>query len=225
MRTISSRASTPTAIAKVTRPAAARCARVCAGSPVANDVANAEPVSRRQLLELASLTALAIAQPVQPALAAKAPKGFNPFEDLNDGYKFLYPFGWQEVAVTGADVVFKDIVEPLESVSVTLTKTEKQDITEFGEIDEVAEALARNVLTTPSQEVKLIATNKRELNGRNYYEFEFTAATPRYTRHQLAVVAAANDTFYTLTTGSNEKRWGKVKDRLQTTIRSFTLTV
>ncbi|GFH12203.1 chloroplast oxygen-evolving complex/thylakoid lumenal 25.6kDa protein, partial [Haematococcus lacustris] len=192
MRTISSRASTPTAIAKVTRPAAARCARVCAGSAVANDVANAEPVSRRQLLELASLTALAIAQPVQPALAAKAPKGFNPFEDLNDGYKFLYPFGWQEVAVTGADVVFKDIVEPLESVSVTLTKTEKQDITEFGEIDEVAEALARNVLTTPSQEVKLIATNKRELNGRNYYEFEFTAATPRYTRHQLAVVAAAN---------------------------------
>ncbi|KAJ9533365.1 hypothetical protein QJQ45_026406 [Haematococcus lacustris] len=66
---------------------------------------------------------------------------------------------------------------------------------------------------------------QRELNGRNYYEFEFTAATPRYTRHQLAVVAAANDTFYTLTTGSNEKRWGKVKDRLQTTIRSFTLTV
>lgn len=55
-------------------------------------------------------------------------------EDLNDGYKFVYPFGWQEVAVNGTDVVFKDIVEPLESVSVTLTKTDKKDITEFGDI-------------------------------------------------------------------------------------------
>jgi hypothetical protein len=24
-----------------------------------------------------------------------APKGFNPVEDLTDGYRFLYPFGWQ----------------------------------------------------------------------------------------------------------------------------------
>ncbi len=31
------------------------------------------------------------------------------------------------------------------------------------------------------------------------------------------------DTFYTLTTGSSEKRWGRVKDLLQTTIRSFAL--
>jgi photosystem II oxygen-evolving enhancer protein 2 len=66
-----------------------------------------------------------------------APKGFNPYEDRSDGYKFLYPFGWQEVAVKGTDIVFKDIVEPLESVSVTLTKTDKKDITEFGEIQEV----------------------------------------------------------------------------------------
>lgn len=29
--------------------------------------------------------------------------------------------------------------------------------------------------------------------------------------------------FYTLTTGSNEKRWNRVKDRLETTVRSFSL--
>jgi hypothetical protein len=33
---------------------------------------------------------------------------------------------------------------------------------------------------------------QRDLNGRTYYEFEFTAANPGYTRHQLAVVVAAN---------------------------------
>jgi hypothetical protein len=63
-----------------------------------------------------------------------APKGFQACEDLNDGYKFLYPFGWQEVAVAGADIVFKDVVEPLETVSVTKTKTDKKDVSEFGDI-------------------------------------------------------------------------------------------
>lgn len=29
--------------------------------------------------------------------------------------------------------------------------------------------------------------------------------------------------FYTLTTGANEKRWGKMKDKLSTTVRSFSL--
>ncbi len=33
---------------------------------------------------------------------------------------------------------------------------------------------------------------QRELKGRTYYELEFTAANPKYTRHQLAVVACAN---------------------------------
>jgi hypothetical protein len=59
---------------------------------------------------------------------------------VGDGYKFLFPFGWQEVAVTGADVVFKDIVEPLESVSVTITSTDKKDIVEFGGIQEVSDS-------------------------------------------------------------------------------------
>lgn len=56
---------------------------------------------------------------------------------MQDNYQFLYPFGWQEVAVGTADVVYKDVVEPLESVSVTMTTTEKKDITEYGEIQEV----------------------------------------------------------------------------------------
>jgi hypothetical protein len=31
---------------------------------------------------------------------------------------------------------------------------------------------------------------QRELNGHNYFEFEYTAKTSRYTRHSLAVVVA-----------------------------------
>lgn len=95
---------------------------------------------------------------------------------------------------------------------------------------------------------------QRDLNNRNYFEFEFTSKSSKYTRHSLAVVAAANGEggvragwagacraagtpphgvlmnaacatgkFYTMTTGANERRWGKVKDRLETSVRSFQL--
>lgn len=33
---------------------------------------------------------------------------------------------------------------------------------------------------------------QREAKGHNYYQIEFTASNSRYTRHQLAVVAANN---------------------------------
>jgi photosystem II oxygen-evolving enhancer protein 2 len=157
------------------------------------------------------------------AQAAKAPRGFNPVQDLNDNYQFLYPFGWQEVTVSGVDVVYKDVVEPLESVSVTITPTDKKDVTEFGDIADVANTLAKEVLTAPGNEVAVVNTSQRELNGHNYYEFEYTAKNPRYTRHSLAVVVANDGKFYTLTTGANEKRWGKMKEKLTTTIKSFSL--
>lgn len=166
---------------------------------------------------------LGLSVPEYALAAAKAPKGFTPVQDANDGYQFLYPFGWQEVAVTGADVVYKDVIEPLESVSVTLTPTEKADVTEFGDLKEVTETLARDVLSSPAQEVNIINSNQRDYNGRNYYEVEFTAKSPKYTRHQYAVVAVNDGKFYTLTTGANEKRWGKMKDKLQTVVRSFQL--
>lgn len=48
------------------------------------------------------------------------PKGFVELKDPQDGYQFLYPFGWQEINIDGQDVVLKDVIEPLESVSVSL---------------------------------------------------------------------------------------------------------
>jgi hypothetical protein len=82
--------------------------------------------------------------PRQPScLPPAAPKGFNPVQDLNDNYQFLYPFGWQEVSVGGADLVYKDVIEPLESVSVTITPTDKKDVTEFGDIADVSTGGAR----------------------------------------------------------------------------------
>ena len=43
----------------------------------------------------------------------------------------------QEVQVKGQDVVFKDVIEPLESVSVNIIKTDKTSLAELGSPQEV----------------------------------------------------------------------------------------
>lgn len=81
-------------------------------------------------------------------------------KDTNDGYTFLYPFGWQEFTVDGQDVVLKDVIEPLESVSVNLIDTPRSTVADFGSIDEVAFTLADKVLTGPKQTVKIVSTKE-----------------------------------------------------------------
>lgn len=177
--------------------------------------------SRRALLSAVGAIALSGAI-AEPSHAAKL-KGFNVVKDTGDKYLFAYPFGWQEVTVDGADVVYKDIIEPLESVSVTLVPTDKKTLNEFGTAEEVAETLATRVLTSPNQEVKVLRTQTVAKEGKTYYQFEFTSKASNYTRHALASVTVADGKFYTLVTGANEKRWNKMKDKLQTVVDSFQL--
>uniref|UniRef100_A0A0F7GYD1 PsbP-like protein 1 n=1 Tax=California macrophylla TaxID=337344 RepID=A0A0F7GYD1_9ROSI len=180
---------------------------------------------RRQLL------AVGIILPSVPLLsqnlvsfAAENKKGFIPVLDKKDGYTFLYPFGWQEVTIEGQDKVFKDVIEPLESVSVNVIPTSKEDIREFGSPQEIGETLIKKVLAPPNQKTKLIEAKERDVDGKTYYTIEFIAQAPNYTRHALSTISIANGKFYTLTTGANERRWGKMKDKLQTVVESFTLS-
>ncbi|CAJ2669391.1 unnamed protein product [Trifolium pratense] len=158
----------------------------------------------------------------QPVVADST-KGFQPVVDRKDGYSFVYPFGWQEVVIAGQDKVFKDVIEPLENVSVTMIQTGKQNIKEFGSPEQVAATLIKKVLAPPNQKTKIIQATEHEVDGKIYYRFEFVAQAPNYTRHALSAVSVGNGRFYTLTTGANERRWGKMKDRLQTIVESFKL--
>uniref|UniRef100_A0A0D9VVR0 PsbP C-terminal domain-containing protein n=1 Tax=Leersia perrieri TaxID=77586 RepID=A0A0D9VVR0_9ORYZ len=176
-----------------------------------------ESSRRRMLLAAGAAMFLSWSNPA----ASEAKKGFLPVTDKKDGYSFLYPFGWQEVVVQGQDKVYKDVIEPLESVSVNTIPTNKQDIRELGPPDQVAEALIRKVLAAPTQKTKLIEAKESDVDGRTYYTFEFTAQAPNFTRHALGAIAVANGKFYTLTTGANERRWEKMKDRLHTVVDSF----
>ncbi|KAJ4719818.1 PsbP-like protein 1, chloroplastic [Melia azedarach] len=155
------------------------------------------------------------------SFAAESKKGFLSVTDKKDGYSFLYPFGWQEVVIEGQDKVFKDVIEPLESASVNMVPTNKQDIRDFGSPQEVAEILIKKVLAPPTQKTKIVTASENDVDGKAYYTFEFTAQAPNYIRHALGAVTVGNGKFYTLTTGANERRWEKMKERLQTVIESF----
>ncbi|KAL2935443.1 PsbP-like protein 1 chloroplastic [Bienertia sinuspersici] len=184
-------------------------------------------IARRNLLALgASIPGIFLFADTPISFAAESKKGFLPVTDKKDGYTFLYPFGWQEVSIEGEDKVFKDVIEPLESVSVNLVPTSKKDIREFGPPDKVAETLIKKVLAPPNQKTKLIQAKEQDIEGKTYYTFEFTAQARNYTRHALSRICINNvvhvsGMFYTLTTGANERRWDKMKDRLYTVVDSF----
>eukprot|EP01025_Chloroclados_australasicus_P045852 TRINITY_DN5047_c0_g1_i1.p1 TRINITY_DN5047_c0_g1~~TRINITY_DN5047_c0_g1_i1.p1 ORF type:complete len:254 (+),score=22.45 TRINITY_DN5047_c0_g1_i1:58-762(+) len=156
------------------------------------------------------------------AQAAKL-KGYIPTKDGQDGYQFVYPFGWQELQVDGQDILFKDVIEPLEAVSVSFVPTEKSDVSDFGDLNEVTSTLARSVLSSPQQEVEIINQNESVAEGIRYYTVEFQAKARNYIRHSIAVIAVANGKFYTLTTGANERRWNKMKDKIKTVANSFSV--
>ncbi|VAI00513.1 unnamed protein product [Triticum turgidum subsp. durum] len=164
--------------------------------------------------------AAAESSPRRQAVAAADGK-FMPVIDRKAGYSFVYPFGWQEVSVQGQDKVYKDVIELLESVSINMIPTTKEDIRDLGPPDQVAEALVRKVLSPPTQKTKLIEAKETDIDGRAYYTFEFTAQAPNFTRHALGTITIANGKFYTLATGASERRWDKMKDRLHTIVDSF----
>ncbi|PKA63732.1 PsbP-like protein 1, chloroplastic [Apostasia shenzhenica] len=194
-------------------------------SPSTQQACFLERSGRRQAVVLGVIApCLSLSQANSASFAAEAIKGFLAVSDKKDGYSFVYPFGWQEVIVQGQDKVFKDVIEPLESVSINTIPTSKQDIRELGPPQEVANALIRKVLAPPSQKVKLVEALERDVDGKAYYTFEFTAQAPNFTRHALGAITIGNGKFYTLTTGANERRWEKMKDKLHTVVESFKIS-
>ncbi|KAF2295987.1 hypothetical protein GH714_035555 [Hevea brasiliensis] len=134
---------------------------------------------RRQLIAVSIIAPwVSLVNQTSSSFAAETEKGFLLVTDKKDGYSFLYPFGWQEVVIEGQDKVFKDVIEPLESVSVNMIPTNKHDIRDFGPPQQVAETLIKKVLAPPSQITKLIDASERDVDGKACYTFEFIAQAP-----------------------------------------------
>lgn len=193
-----------------------------ASASSSSSVSLQDGIARRQLLAVGTIIpAILLFSETPISFAAESKKGFLSVTDKKDGYTFLYPFGWQEVVIEGQDKVFKDVIEPLESASVNMVPTGKQDIRDFGPPEQVVETLIKKFLAPSTQKTKLIQAKEQVVDGKAYYTFEFVAQAPNYTRHALGVICINKGKFYTLTTGANERRWDKMKDRLFTVVDSF----
>ncbi|BBN03152.1 photosystem II oxygen-evolving enhancer protein 2 [Marchantia polymorpha subsp. ruderalis] len=216
---LSPRDSTVNKLPKICKLASRPCT-ARASSSVSTEADSS--VGRREALAGVAALVTGVLSSNNSALAAKAPKGYAAILDNADGYAFFYPFGWQEVAVKGQDVALKDVIEPLESVSVSIIKTDKTSLQELGSPEEVAKALVEKVLSSPTQKVNLVSAKEKTENDRTYYQFEFVAKAKNFTRHALGAVAIKDGKFYTLTTGANERRWSKMEDKLRLVVDSFT---
>ncbi|CAN1208729.1 photosystem II reaction center PsbP [Tumidithrix helvetica PCC 7403] len=152
--------------------------------------------------------------------------GLVPFVDSKDGYRFLYPNGWLETKLKdGPDVLFHDIIEPSEIVSVVISKLESvKNLQDIGDAKDVGLRLQKRVIAAPGsgREAELLSAEQRDQNGRPYYLLEYAVKrTNGEFRHDLVSVSANRGNLYTLSVSSLESRWTKVKDLFYRVASSF----
>jgi photosystem II oxygen-evolving enhancer protein 2 len=153
--------------------------------------------------------------------------GFKPYIDALDGYKFLYPNGWLQVAVSdGPDVVFRDLIEETENVSVVVSAIDSgKKLTDLGDASQVGLRLAQKVLAPAGsdREAELLSATERDRGDKTYYNLEYLIKLPDRERHHLASVAVSRGKLYTLNISAPERRWDKVSSIFQTVSNSFTV--
>lgn len=154
--------------------------------------------------------------------------GLVVYSDSKDGYRFLYPNGWQEVSSSsksnGLDVVLHDIIEPSENVSVVIGKLQSvKNLHEIGNASDVGlRVLQRVIAPNISQQAELLSASEREVNGRTYYSLEYAVRRPSgELRHDLVSVTSNRGNLYTLSVSAKADRWLRVKDLFHRVAESF----
>ena len=159
-----------------------------------------------------------------PSVAEAA--GFRSFVDTKDGYEFLYPNGWVQVKVdNGPDVVFHDLIEVSENVSVVISPVpDGKSLSELGTPTEVGYKLGKAALAPPDsgRTADLINVAEKEVDGKNYYflEYEVTFANQRK-RHNVASIAVSRGKLFTFNASVPEKRWKRLQRVVDEVVGSF----
>lgn len=154
--------------------------------------------------------------------------GFKSFVDSLDGYQFLYPNGWLQVKVSsGADVVFHDIIQQTENVSVVINPiaSDSKSLSDLGTPGEVGYKLSKSAIapTGSGREAELVNAESREIGDKTYYWLEYAVKVGDQKRHNLASVAVSRGKLYTFNASTTEERWAKMQDVLKQTVASFSV--
>ncbi|TAF07832.1 MAG: photosystem II oxygen evolving complex protein PsbP [Nostocales cyanobacterium] len=161
-----------------------------------------------------------------PSVAAAA--GLKSFVDSADGYQFLYPNGWLQVKVAnGPDVVFHDLIEVSENVSVVISPVpDGKTLTELGTPTEVGYKLGKAALApvNSGRSAELINAGQKEVDGKTYYLLEYEVKLlNQQKRHNISSVAVSRGKLFTFNASVPEKRWQKLQRTIDELVNSFTV--
>ncbi|WP_392530639.1 photosystem II reaction center PsbP [Nostoc sp. C117] len=154
--------------------------------------------------------------------------GLKSFVDTSDGYQFLYPNGWLQVKVAnGPDVVFHDLIQVSENVSVVISPVpEGKTLAELGTPTEVGYRLGKAALAPANsgRSAELVNAGQREVDGKTYYLLEYEVKIPNQEqRHNIASLAVSRGKVFTFNASIPEKRWPKVKQMIDEVVNSFSV--
>jgi photosystem II oxygen-evolving enhancer protein 2 len=161
-----------------------------------------------------------------PGVAAAS--GLKSFIDSADGYQFLYPNGWLQVKVAnGPDVVFHDLIEVSENVSVVISPAPSgKTLAELGTPTEVGYKLSKSALAPvdSGRSAELINAGQKEVDGKIYYLLEYEITLPnQQKRHNVSSVAVSRGKVFTFNASVPEKRWNKLQRTIDELVNSFTV--
>ncbi|MDZ7960610.1 MAG: photosystem II reaction center PsbP [Aulosira sp. DedQUE10] len=157
---------------------------------------------------------------------AAAAAGLKSFVNTNNGYEFSYPNGWVQVKVAnGPDVVFHDLIEISENVSVVISPVpEGKSLVELGTPTEVGYKLGKAALAPANsgRSAELVNAFEKESDGKAYYILEYAVKLPnQQQRHNIASVAVSRGKLFTFNASIPERRWQKVKSSIENVVNSF----
>ncbi|MGF1481506.1 MAG: photosystem II reaction center PsbP [Cyanophyceae cyanobacterium] len=157
--------------------------------------------------------------------------GLQSYVNSLKGYEFLYPNGWVPVDVKqaseGVDVVFRDIVERTENLSVIISSVpEEKTVAELGTPSEVGYRFLQiaNSNANANRQAEFLSAESHEKDGKTYYTLEYQVKLPDdQERHNLASVAVSRGKLFTFNLSTRQGRWPKVSDSFRTIVDSFSV--
>lgn len=156
-------------------------------------------------------------------LAQGIPKNYAAFVDKADGYSYFYPSDWREFDFRGHDSAFKDRYLQLQNLRLSFIPTDKSDVHDLGPLDEVVLRLVNHVYSAPTQVATVMDMQEKNIEGKNYYTFEYVLTSRNFARAAFATIAIGNGRYYTFIVGANERRWRRVRNQLKVVADSFKL--
>lgn len=156
--------------------------------------------------------------------------GLQSYVDSIDGYKFSYPVGWVQVQLTqggGPDVVFRDLINSTENVSVVINEIPgDKTLEELGSPAEVGYMLQKSALAPEGsgRTAELVDAEQFVAGDKTFYMLEYLVNLPDQVRHDLATVVVHRGQLYTLNASTVESRWERVKGMMREVVTSFAVS-